>query len=556
MKRVAAALAVLSAILSFVPGPPGHGFGAMLYLLPAVAFLRRPKERRRLLLYAAAILLQTLAFPEIGFAPLGFLLLLPYLEARQLEDGARWWGAALLFGFFRAFSAFSWLGNVHFLPWVATCFASGIAFAAVFEAGVRYGRFVPFALRVATAWVAFEWVHTWFLGGLPWSFLAHAQHRFLPFIQSADLAGVPLVSFLIAFAQAAAFEAFRARRYRALAAAALLVALNLLYGFTRPAEGRAGGPGVLLVQCSFGHDVKEGDEPEAETIEAELRELTDRGLAAHPETALVVWPETLFPYPWIENDVYDRFGFAATTFDLAARYRRPFVYGVNTFTDDAKVVRNRGHNSAVLVDAAGRILGVYRKQRLVPMGELFLPRVLFPASWCDRWVAWLMDLGYPLQCDLEEGDSYATLDAGPGLRCALLICFEGLYPDMARKALATGSPDLLLHLANHGWFRRSWAQEQAVASFVFRAIETRTPFLSCANTGVTCAVGPSGARLGSISEPLGRGFLEVKLPPRGPLPLAQRGGPYLFAGLLGALSAGFFAAARLRRNRLDSFSAF
>ncbi|MGQ0613825.1 MAG: apolipoprotein N-acyltransferase [Planctomycetaceae bacterium] len=553
-----AALFLVPAILAWWPGLPPHGYGHLLFALPLFSWLRDRALGPRLLLYGAGLGLQTLAFPDPDLGFLGFFLLVPYLLARERPDGAAPLRSAFLYGFLRAHLGFAWLGHVHFFPWVGVSLGSGALFALVFEGILRRARFLPFALRAACAWLLFEYVHAWLLGGLPWLFLAHTQHRFLLLIQAADLVGAWGISFLLALLQAAAFDAWRRRRWRGLQVAALLLTADLAYGAIRlsGAPEAAPGPGVLLVQSSFPIEVKRKRDETPDEILRDLVELTDRGLAAHPDTSLVVWPETIHPVVLVEGDPTDRFRFLAFCRLLAERTRRPFVYGANTYSATARLDARRGHNSAVLVDAAGTIRGIYRKQALVPMGEQFLPRLLFPESWCDAWVRWLMEgpIRYPEQCDLEAGAGYVTLDAGEGLACATLICFEGLDPGMAREALAQGSPDLLLHLANHGWFTGSFAQEQAAAIWVLRAIETRTPFLSCANTGTTCAVDPSGRVIGALRNGGAAGALHVPVPPRWPPP------PYLgFAGfalptLLVALAAAFLARRRLSPGSLTEGS--
>jgi apolipoprotein N-acyltransferase len=161
---------------------------------------------------------------------------------------------------------------------------------------------------------------------------------------------------------------------------------------------------------------------------------------------------------------------------------------------------------------------------------------------------WLSrNLGLPRSCDLEAGEGFETLDAGPGLRCAALICFEGLYPDLVRGAARHDRPDLLLHLVNNGWFGRSLEERQCLASWVFRAVETRTPFLSCANGGITCAVAPDGRILGRIDRVMEEGWLHVRVPPRWPEPLFLRGGFLLPPVLLLLLVPVFLLRARRRR---------
>jgi len=540
---ILAALFLAPAPLSYLPGVPAHGFGHGLFLLPFLSLHANPALKGRIALFAAALLLQTLAFPKPDAGGLGFALLLPYLLARERADGGSWWRMALLFGFLRAHAGFLWLGDVHYTAWVGVSLAAALVFASVFEAGVRFARFLPYAFRVGVAWTAFEWVHSWFLGGLPWLFLGHTQHRFLAFAQAADIVGVHGLSFVMAFLQAAALQALRERRLLPLAAPAALLFAAIGYGaFRLSQEPPAAGPKVLLLQSALPVSVKEDRGDALERTFRTLVDLTDRGLREHPDAGLVVWPETLFPFPYVEDEP-SRFDFQGVVASLAQRFRRPAIYGVNSFTTYERLRKRRGHNSAVLVRTDGTLGGIYRKQRLVPMGELFLPRLVFPERLCDAWIAALMDgpLRYPEQCDLEAGDAHVTLDAGAGIRCAVLICFEGLYPSMARAALEEGRPDLILHLANHGWFAGSAAQPQAKAIWVFRAIETRTPFVSCANSGVTCAVAPSGRPLGSLEDGSKPGLLAVSLPPRWPPPpLLDLGAWPLPAALLLAC-AGFLS---------------
>ncbi|MFQ5843894.1 MAG: nitrilase-related carbon-nitrogen hydrolase, partial [Planctomycetota bacterium] len=187
---------------------------------------------------------------------------------------------------------------------------------------------------------------------------------------------------------------------------------------------------------------------------------------------------------------------------------------------------------------------IYRKQRLLPLGERFPPRLLLPDSWCDALFGWLVrHFGYPAGMDVESGEGFAVLDAGPGLRCAPLIYSEALHPHLARGAARQEGVDLLLHLANHGWFRRSWMQAQAVPIWVFRAIETRLPFLSCSNGGVSCAVAPSGEFVGTRVGTMDRGVVSVRVPARWEASPYSRGAWLLLPAALGAALATLGAVA-------------
>jgi len=547
MRRVSfGILAVLVAVpfvLSFVSGVPPHGYGHILLAYLIVPALLHPEQRRRILLYAAALLLQFLAFPDPDLGFLGWVLLWPYLLARESDDGAPWFRSAFLFGFFRAFAGFYWLGNVHFTAWLGASLVSGLAFAVAFEWPVRRLTFAPYAIRVAASWLLFEWVHSVFLGGFPWLFLSHTQYRFLAFIQMADLVGAFGVSFLMAFIQAAALEAIRGRRLTlAVGAAVVLLGGALLYGTMRGGLRGPEGPGVLMVQTAIPCYVKDEElaEPRGRLDQALMR-LTREGLVSHPDTALIVWPETMFPARYLESHP-ERGSFLSQVRAHAREFKRPAVYGLTSYATEDRVKRDRGFNTAILVDATGEVKGLYRKQQLVPMSEEFLPRRILPESWCDALFPWLSEnLGLPPSCDVEAGDGFQTLDAGPGLRCAVLICFEGVYPSLARGAVKHEGPDLLLHLVNNGWFLPtrflwwslpSFEERQCLAAWVFRAIETRTPFFSCANAGITCVVAPDGRILGRVDQVMGEGSLYERVPPRWPEPLFLRGGFLLPLALL------------------------
>src|SRR5690606_22204416 len=84
-----------------------------------------------------------------------------------------------------------------------------------------------------------------------------------------------------------------------LAAPAALAAAFLVYGAVRlPSLPSRDGPVVLLVQGNVPQGEKRRQFGEVNVAEEILRrhlELTRRGLEAHPEVDVVVWPETMYP---------------------------------------------------------------------------------------------------------------------------------------------------------------------------------------------------------------------------------------------------------------------
>ena len=87
MRWIVALFVLVPLGLSFAPGFPPHGYGlVLLALLPLYAW-KRPQHRARLAAYALAIGIGTLAWPDPDLGFLGWILLFPYLWAREREDG-------------------------------------------------------------------------------------------------------------------------------------------------------------------------------------------------------------------------------------------------------------------------------------------------------------------------------------------------------------------------------------------------------------------------------------------------------------------------------------
>jgi len=550
---------VISVASFMVKTLPANGYGWMGVGICALAWIRYPRQRRRLLLYGGGWFLQFLAFPEPDLGFLGFFLLFPYLMAREQDDGANWWRAAFFYGFFRSFFGYYWLGNILYTHWLSVSFLSALSFAVCFETVLRKATFLPFGWRAATGYALFEWVHSWIGGGFPWLFVAHSQHAFLSYIQVVELVGTYALSAVMVFLQASAFRVFRDRSHGPFwrrggvefAVAAGLSLACLLYGFVRLPDDIDTGKTVLLIQPSYPLELKEKMRAgrQDEMLE-DLIQLTLRGLKAHPETDLIVWPETMHPYIYLEEtDDRRRTFFDRRVRAAARRLRRPVIYGANSYANVERFETRRGHNSAILVDANGQTRAVHKKVRLVPLGEHFLPRVVFPEEWCDTWASWLIDHGYPNNADLEAGERFASLDAGDGLRAAPLICFEALYPDLPRDALAQTDPDFLVCLANFGWYGLSYEQRQAQRIWVFRAVETRTAFLISANGGISCSIAPSGRLLAEGPGVMEEGFVAARIPARLPTPFFARGGAWVLPLVLVVVAGAFVSRVYPGRRR-------
>jgi len=211
--------------------------------------------------------------------------------------------------------------------------------------------------------------------------------------------------------------------------------------------------------------------------------------AARAGAELVVWAETAVP-AYVLVDPAER----ALLRWLRAQADSNDVWLLTGFPDmallpDGGVAR---YNGAGLLDSHGVVRARYAKHHLLPVGER-LPG--------QRWLPWLgrIDLG---QAEWTPGDPPAPLTValadGRRLDFAPLICFEAVFPDLARQAVRRGAR-ALVNITNDGWFGMASGPLQHAALARMRATECGVPLIRSANDGVSLVTDAAGrivARLG------------------------------------------------------------
>ncbi|MCC7344285.1 MAG: apolipoprotein N-acyltransferase [Deltaproteobacteria bacterium] len=340
----------------------------------------------------------------------------------------------------------------------------------------------------AMLWVRpFVWVGIEYLrghvpaGGFPWSQIGYSQGGFLHFIQSADLFGVYGVTWLLVFCNEALAEIVvrwrRGERPRALktaAIAAVLVLANLAYGRYR-LDGDTAVPTrtlqVGVVQGNIPQEEKWQRSAAArslETFQGGALALEQRG------AALILWPEASMPYEL----AYDA---PEVAYDLGTQ-RADILFGtISRSAQSPEPRRDRPyHNTAILADAAGRILGHYHKRHLVPFGE-YVPwkDYLFFARKMTAQVGEMM-----------PGSDYYPLKYQDSL-LGVLICYEDIFPEISRIMAEKGA-NVLINITNDAWYGRSSAAYQHQVFSQFRAVETRRALIRATNTGLTSQIDRQG----------------------------------------------------------------
>jgi apolipoprotein N-acyltransferase len=208
--------------------------------------------------------------------------------------------------------------------------------------------------------------------------------------------------------------------------------------------------------------------------------LTAQAAADSLRPVLAIWPETATG-TYLRQDP----GWHSAMLALAQATGLPvfagfpdYVYGA---TDAVRYYNAAGTFGAGTADTLR-----YGKRHLVPFGERMPFQGLLPALGRVR-------LG---QAEWTPG-TQATLFPSPAGAFTPLICFESIFPDLARGDVRRGAR-WLVNVTNDEWFGNSAALYQHAAMAVFRAVENRVPLARCANTGLSLLVDPLGRIQGSL----------------------------------------------------------
>jgi apolipoprotein N-acyltransferase len=473
------------------------------------AFVTR--SRVTLLYGLTGSLLSWLALPPVGWWPLAWVAPVPWLllVRRELLPGRRPYAALWLSGFAFWMGALHWLRLPHpatSLGWLAL--SSYLAFyLPLFIALCRmavHGLRMSIVIAAPVVWSGLELAQSHALTGINIATPGHSQYRWIELIQISDLCGgygVSFVIMLVAACLARMLPLARTRRaFWPLVPAGATMAAVLAYGhFRTTGEHLRPGFKVALIQGSIDTEMK-ADPEQAQQVFKQYLLLTDRAVQENPGLDLVVWPETMFREPLriYTPDMYPPAGEDWTKEELdvraeelqmalsrmADRFKVPLLLGMDTVVFGPGNVHF--YNSAVLVDADGKVRGRYDKMHPVMFGE-YVPGATY--------LPWLYGLT-PLDHGLDSGESPQALSVG-GVRVAPNICFETLLPHCIRGQVATLSaagnePDVLVNLTNDGWFWGSSELDLHLMCGIFRAVECRKPLLIAANTGFSAVIDGDG----------------------------------------------------------------
>jgi apolipoprotein N-acyltransferase len=470
-----------------------------------------------LLLGAVAAVLLALAMPgHTGWWPLLFVALVPLLMGTLYASPGRSALMGFCFGFLYHLALLYWilivLGRYGGLPlWISLPALMLLAgYMACFPAlfcgllSLLTGRYwhrersvVALVWAAPVLWVGLDYLRGFLFSGFPWMDLGYGLFSQPALIQAADLGGHHLITFSLVLCnglivgiidrqrQAVHWNLRRERRL-------LLVAWMTLifvggYSFVRyqvvePMLARSLHAQVAVVQGNIDQSIKWSEEMRAATVTTYLN--LSRQVLGGVDTELVVWPETALPFFPQQDVLMHRATDFVSTANTWLLTGAP-LYTIVPGEDAAEQVEY--FNGALLIGPGGQSGGQYAKQHLVPFGE-YVP--------LRRYLPFLEPLVVSIG-DFTAGTSSAPLELG-AMRLGVLICYESIFPDIARQTVDQGA-NLLVNLTNDAWYGRSSAPYQSMAMAVFRAVETKRTLIRAANTGISGAVDPLGRIFGETA---------------------------------------------------------
>ena len=360
----------------------------------------------------------------------------------------------------------------------------------------------PVLIVAPIAWAASEWAKSSGTLGCPWGNVGYALAEHPVWIQGASLVGATGLSVWIVTVNALVAASIATRRWWArVAFAALAVAATwfpVQWGQARLEAARTLPLArVALVQPNASSEDK-WNPALSDSVVGVLARITRAAGALTPRPSLIIWPETALPfYLRLEPLKLNRVLLLVREVGLPVLAGYPDAH----LSTSGSVMT---HNAAGLIRPAGTFAGQYEKMHLVPFGERIPFQSLLP-------FLGKIDLG---QAEWTAG-TRPVVFSGAGPAFGVMICFESIFPDLARRYALEGA-QYLVNITNDEWFGKTAGPVQHAEMAIFRSVETGLSTARCANTGISMLIDPYGRveqRTGLFREALLAGNVAVGVGP-------------------------------------------
>ncbi len=471
-------------------------------------------------------LLSAAALPPLNYYPLAFLALVPLILTGMHCRVGFTALCGFAFGWLWAFASFNFLreiqGSFGCIPYLLATvlglyFAVFAAFIPFLHRYLRltqlerlrtfderqlippklsFSRELWFAAAVSCLYIMLEWGRAF---ALPWNLLATTLYKVPVMLQLGAFGGAYAVSFVLIFVNVAIAQQIdvvwygfsaqapgRRRRCGTFLLAIVMILGTLLFGLYRTKNFKY--PAVREVRFGLAQgnisqrrNATYQEAEEALNINfALLKELAENPI--EPEIAIL--PESATPIRYSENSPLSN-QLRWQTFLFVETHKIPLFMGVIDFeplSDNPKDYLT--FNRALLFKPGkGRHpVAKFDKIQRVPFGEFVPFRNFLP-----DFLVKIIDMNR----DLTPGNDYTPIELLDNVYAGVSICFEDVFPYVARGEALRGA-NLLLVISNDAWYPESSEPEQHLANAVMRTIETGLPMVRCGNNASSIVIDPLG----------------------------------------------------------------
>lgn len=469
----------------------------------------------------ASGLLILLAFPPLNLWPILFVALVPWLNSVRTLKTKSAWKSGYLFGFIYGMGQLFWLAQfvgkwvgsmgIAMVPFLVACslYASYFGWLGII-AQRTWSRKLSWWL-FPLAWAGVEVVRSYVpVFAFPWGLLASPMSTVPDLIQFARFGTIYGMSALVVAVNVGIVlgldKANRGVPLRVLGGVALIVVASYFLVPSAPGTSKR----FVIVQpgvdMAFGNNETRKNE-----LNRHLGALLEEAAQSRPTLALL--PEGMA-----------RIEGSGPSVPFPSPNGLPIIFGGQRRIPGGKVFQSAfGHY--------GPEWQYGDKTRLVIFGEFVPGRDTFP---------FLAESFKLPSGDLVPGENGVRPIEINEMVTGPLLCFEGLFPDLAYRQARNGARILTI-MSIDDWFMGTNAPDQLRDASVWRAVETGLPVLRSASLGYSIAVDARGHIV--AQTPLGQPRaipVELNVPDRPPTYWWLPAFPLL--GLLAALVATIFKA--------------
>ena len=482
--------------------------------------------------YLLSGILMFLSFPSFGSLPfqlfpfIAWFALIPmfiYVRDREPQEVFL---SAFVTGLIGNLLAFSWIGYfgakvpggfavilIALIPVLSVFFVARVYLAEMLSRRFEGLRFIIYPAM----WIFIDIIHTLGFLAFPWLNWGYSQYPFTAFVQTASIAGILGINFIMIAGSYLAADAFYhirtekpslrnallSRYGRKLAAFIVIFSCLLVWGALRIPGKQTRSEGskvadhmrISVVQSC----ISPWDNWELNRFDflKELQLLTNESLKSDPD--FIIWSESatleLISYSY-EKGGYN--SFVSELLSYVQTCDRPLLTGEVGIKEEVEgfYITRSPQNNAVLINSDGTVADTYPKINLVPFGEWFPYEKWFPAV-----KEMLTRMGGSSFVPGEKPVLFETC----GRKFGTLICYEGIFYRLCRSYKQLGA-DFLVNITNDGWTRAYSGHMQHFAASIFRAVENGIWVVRAGNTGYTATIDPYG-RVRSSIPILEKGYL-------------------------------------------------